>query len=92
MADLVVLYLVAWPVASSVSLSCLPRAGAEGSFLWGPSRERRPSLSKWLGVLLCQATEHTGWSLLHVVVLDERVRGTKTLRRGREQAWREEGA
>lgn len=92
-ADLVVLYIVAWPVANSVSMSCLARARAEGSFLWGPSREGRPSLSKeCLGVLLCQAMEHTGGSLLRVVVLGERVRGAKTTWRGQGQAWREEGA
>lgn len=88
MADSVVLYIVAWPVANSISLSCLPRARAEGSFLQGLSGERRPSLSKeWLGVLVCQATKHTGGSLL-----DERVRGTKIPWMDREPEWLEEEA
>lgn len=52
----VLLYVVAWPVADLIFPSCLPRTRAGGSFLWGLSRKKRPSLSKErLSVLLCQA-------------------------------------
>lgn len=69
-----------WPTAVKICPFSHPRVR-------GLSRLRRPSLGKErLSVPICQAEEHTGGSLLHVVTLDETVRGTKTAWKGQRMA------